>query len=264
MGYNILNDEPIKLTINDVKNEKMRKTLKMTGIFDKWNVYIFERIHDNRQPIYITKDELHKGDRYHGERISDSDVNKNYGRGERRYLKTKGVKNISELEPQFWVVCAVHGEKHEEMNKERDERYEAKTRRALEKGVNKAIKEDDILGRSSQFIGDWNYNPIAFKVVSADRVDLMKKLIDGCIDDEEIDKMINNLIDHEGWNVRGKLEDHIGFMDNKFLPETIKSVEMAKLLTPYVMKDVDTNKRWIDKIKNEEVKKYFQEINWES
>ena len=39
----------------------MRKTLKMTGIFSKWNVYFMNHQHENRDAIYISKDELHQG-----------------------------------------------------------------------------------------------------------------------------------------------------------------------------------------------------------
>ena len=255
-GGDVMKEEPIKLTIDDVKNDKMRKTLKMTGIFDEWNVYTFDRQQENRQPIYITKDELHKGDHYYGERISESTVDKNYGRGERRYLKSKGAENISELEPQFWVVVAVHSEEHDEMSKEREARYTEKEQKDLEKHVKKHIKEDRILGRSSSFAGGFNNNPIAFKVVEADRIDLMKQLIDGCIDNDEIDNMVNANVDSDGWETSSNGWD-------KYLPTTIKSVEMAKLLTPYIMKDVAKNNKWISKIKNEEVKKYFQDINWE-
>jgi len=254
----VLEYEPIKLTLSDIKNDKMRKTLKMTGIFDEWNIYTFDYVHDKRQPIYITKDELHKGDHYHGERISDSDVDKNYGRSKRRYLKSKGVKDISELEPQFWVVCAIHDEEHEEMRKERNTRYKNSAIKALEKNVKKAIKNDNILGRSSSFTDEWNNDPIAFKVVRADRVDLMQQLIDGCIDSEEKEKMLNDTIDSEGWSARS------GYGE-KYLPETIKSVEMAKLFVKNgIITSVDKNNKWIEKIKNEDVKKFFQEINWGS
>jgi len=228
---NIIKEEPIKLTLNDVENEKLRKTLKMTGVFSEWNVYTFDRTYENRQPIYITKDELHKGDKYHGERLSEWKVDKNYvGKKQKRYLKSKGVSELSELEPQFWVVAALHTEKHDKMKSERDTRYENKKKKQLEKLVKDSIKEGDF-GRTKSIAGEWNNDPIVFKVVRADRVDLMQQLIDACLEldgEEGVEDMLNMAIDNEGWTVNHK--DYGSFNDIRTPLKQAKSEEMKTLI----------------------------------
>lgn len=258
-----IEDDLEKLTLNDIKNDNLRRTLKTTGIFDKWNVYYAHTVDPEqkyniddrgRDVIYITKDELKKGDTYYGERISEHYIDKKYLRSTRKLLKSKGAEKFSDLEPQMYIVVAAHSKEHEEMRKERDVRYEEKKKKALEKAVEKAIKNEDILGRSSSFAGEWNNNPIAYKVIDADRVDLMKKLIDGCFDAKELDDMVNDVINNEGWTSK------YGYSDSNYLPQNIKSIEMAKLLVNYI--DAPDNK-WIDKIKNKEVKEFFKGINFD-
>jgi hypothetical protein len=227
LSINTFKEDPIKLGLMDIKNDNLRNTLAATGIFKKWNVYTFNRTHENRQPIYISKDELKKGDEYYGERISDSDVDKNYGKNKRRFLKSKGAEELSEIEPQFWVIVAKKTDKHDKMKKERDSRYNSKTIKALENAVKEAIKDDNILGRSNSFTGSWSHLPIAFKVVEADRIDLLQQLIDGCIDYQDRKDMLNNVIDSEGWSKDKKYYDGNLY---KCLLDYAKSDEMKKFI----------------------------------
>ena len=226
LSPNTIKDDIQKLTINDIKNDNLRRTLKTKGIFDKWNVYYMNRQHQNRDAIYITKDELKKGDKYYGERISDHDIDDKYSsKKQRRYFKEKGVKNISELEPQFYVVAAVHSDNHDKMNIERKERYKKKKERSLEKLVDKCIKNDDLIGRSSSTYGDWSYLPVIHKVVKEDRIDLVQKIIDACLDEDDVKKVLNQKIDHEGWQ-----DDRNGKSPIDFA----KSEEMKTLLRKYM------------------------------
>jgi len=231
LSLSTVKDEPIKLTLDDVKNDKVRKHLKMTNFFNNWNVYTFDREkYEGRVPVYITKDELKIGDEIHGERISESEVDKNYGmKNKRKYFKSKGVKNISELEPQFWVVAAKHTEEHDKMKDERSERYDKKTKKELDKLVNKCIKDDNLWGRTKQIFNQWDNKPIIFKVVEADRIDLAKKLIEACEDEEDLRKMINVKIDGEDWPFTGDKR----WKDDKDVFDYVKSDEMRELLEPY-------------------------------
>ena len=200
---NVIKEELVKLKLEDIENDNLRKTLKITGLFNEWNIYTFDKEFSNKRiPIYISKDELQIGDLYYSERINDSNIDKRYGRGERKYLKSKGVKDISELEPQFYVVAAKKTEEHDEMEKERKLRSEKRAKRELEKLVDKCIKDDRVLSRSSQIYLQWNNLPILFKVVEADRLDLAKKLKDN-VDEDDWSKMVNMKIDYEGWPGRG-------------------------------------------------------------
>ena len=93
--------EEIKL--DDIKDEKIRKSLKLSGLFSEWHIYKLGRVsHDGKTPIYLSKDILQEGDAVHGQRIS--------------------VDTTTE----FYVVAAKHTEEHEEMSRERRSSYEKK------------------------------------------------------------------------------------------------------------------------------------------
>jgi len=227
LNSSTLKDEPIKLKLSDIKNEKMRKTLTKMNFFSNWNVYSFDREnHDGRKPIYITKDEIKKGDKYFGGRISDRNIDKNYNN--RRYLKKIG-KTGTELLPEFYVVVALETDEHSKMKSERDIRYNKKKKQKLEKEVDKFIKEDMINSRSNI---RWSTKPLIYHVVEADRVDLVQKMIDATIklgDDPK--EMIDIIIDSDGWETPIKYK---GSPDYKTVLSFAKSEEMKKLLNKYI------------------------------
>jgi hypothetical protein len=225
----LLKDKPIKISIQDITNKKIRKTLKFLSIFGKWNIYTFDRISNNRKPIYITKDELKKDDRFFGERISDSNVDDLYTYKNIRKLKKSG-KTIDQLEPQYWVIVAKYSDNHKKMTEERQNRYNSRTKKDLEKLVDYCIKEDNILGRSNSITNEWNNDPVAFKVVRANRIDLFQKLITAC-DDEDLKEMINVVIDYDGWEAPNKYKDSNGY---KTLLNQAKSDEMKELIKKYL------------------------------
>lgn len=239
LNRNEISDEPIKLTIDGIKNEKIKKSVKLSGLLKEWNIYTFDRTHEDRQPIYITKDELKKGDYISGERLSDFEVDKNYSNKKiRRYFKSKGVNKLSELEPQFWVVCAKITEKHDKMDDERKERSNIKKKKALEKLVKDSIKEGDFTGRTKQIYYHWNNNPLVYKIIDADRVDLMKELIDACeeLDGiEEVKRMLTQAIDNEGWS--RDYYKYGSFNDIKTPLKEAKSDEMKNLIKKYIGQD---------------------------
>jgi hypothetical protein len=231
-----LKEEPIKLTLDDIKNDSLRKTLKISGIFNKWNVYTFDRTRENRQPIYITKDELKIGDKYYGERLSDWQVDNKYSpKNARRLRRETGGKEMSELEPQFWVICALETEEHNKMRGERDERYTNKKDKELEKLVKDEIKRDEFTGRTKSISGQWNNDPLVYKIIYADRVDLMQKLIDACeeLDGKEgVEEMLKQAVDNEGWY---KDYDKYGsFNDIRTPLKSAKSEEMKDLIKKYI------------------------------
>lgn len=195
----ILESEPQKLKLSDIKNTKMKNTLKATGLFKSWNVYLLYNIGErkfniddnNRDVIYITKDELKKGDAVYAERVSDNKYNNKDWKDKRKRkdMRRNGVQ-YSDLEPQMFVVTAIETDEHEKMSVERKERYNKKQTKDLEKLVNNCIKNDDILGYSKSIAGDWSRDPVIAKVVRADRIDLAEKLINGCYDSNEVIDML--------------------------------------------------------------------------
>jgi hypothetical protein len=230
-------EDPIKLTIDDIENETMKKTLKVRGFFDKWNVYTFDRkSHDGRTPIYISKDELKKGDKYYGSRISDSDLNSEYKtKNMKRLLKKKGVSDISELEPQFYVIAKTHTIEHDKMKSEREFSFNSVKSTRLEKLVDRKIKEESFTGRTESIPGQWNNMPLVFKIIEADRVDLMKKLIKACLDvdgKEGVIEMLKQSVDSEGWS--RDYEKYGKFDDIKTPLKSSKSEEMTNLIKSYL------------------------------
>jgi len=224
----LLKNKPIKLSIQDVTNKKIRRSIRFLKLFGKWNIYTFDKLHENREPIYITKDELNIDDRYFGERISDYNVNELCKPKNSRKLKKSG-KTIDQLEPQYWIIVAKYSDNHKKMTEERKNRYNSRTKKDLEKLVDKCIKEDNILGRSNSITGEWNNEPVAFKVVRANRIDLFQILINAC-DDEDLKEMINVVISNDGWEAPNKYKDTNGY---KTLLNQAKSDEMKELIKKY-------------------------------
>lgn len=201
LSPNIIEFDPQKLTLNDIKNKSLRNSLKVSGIFDNWNVYYVRRSIDlsnsprvEKDVLYITKDELHKGDTYYGERISiDSDT-------------------------QMYAVVAVHSEEHDEMKKERDSRYDKKKKKELEKEVKKCLKKNEF-SRTSSFAGEWNHDPILFKIVRANRIDLFNKVIAAMKDRAK--EYVLMKIDNEGWQTK---------YGGKTLLDIVKTDEMKRAI----------------------------------
>jgi len=195
ISYNEIKDVPQKLTLNDIENKALRNSLKVTGLFDNWNVYFVRKSEDmsysprlEKDVLYITKDELKLGDKYYGERLS--------------------IKSSV----QMYIVAAIETEEQPKMRKERDDRYNNKKSKALEAAVNKAIK--------AQNIGRFNGEPILFKVVREDRIDLFNKFINS-ISKEKVKKFVSMKIDDEGYATN---------WGGKSLLNVVKSEEMKKLI----------------------------------
>jgi len=243
----IFKEEPIKLTMDDIKNTKMKNTLKFKKIFEEWNVYSFDRTNsENRQPVYITKDELKRGDKYYSERISDRDV-------DRKYIKKQ---SSSDEEPQFYMVAAIHTEEHDEMRKERDERYLKKKINGLKKEIKNIIKSGDFSGRTKQTYGFLNNKPIAFKIIDMDAVDLMKDLLDGCPDDSTRKKLISPIIDEDGWTV-STTKNYLSHLSYNYstVMDDVNSQQMRDLISPYFESYLEYIVKYADL---KQVKKYFE------
>jgi len=219
--------EPIKLTLNDITNVKLKKTLKLKNIFNEWNVYSFDkdRREHERITIWITKDELKKGDKYFGERLSDHQIDKKY------------LKNHPSIEdePQLYVVVAKKTKEHDEMRNERDIRFEKKRRKGLEKEIKKILKSEKYDHRTNQTYGFYDNKPIAFKLVEADYVDLMKKLLSDCPDQRARREVINPIIDDNAWVV-GDMKHYLAYSEYpyKTVIDSLKSQEMKELIEPHI------------------------------
>ena len=141
--------EEIKL--DDIKDEKIRKSLKLSGLFSEWHIYKLGRVsHDGKTPIYLSKDILQEGDAVHGQRIS--------------------VDTTTE----FYVVAAKHTEEHEEMSRERRSSYEKKEYNRYKKMTEKSVKEGYFFSRTS--MGD--FTPLFHNLVKKNYLDLVKKCLE--------------------------------------------------------------------------------------
>lgn len=171
-----------------IKNKYMRNSLLITGIFKKWIIYkgytMKERGYNSpdsqREVIYITKEKIVMNDPCFHYRINDSDFNR----------KTKKDNNFYKIESQIFVVIAKKGDKYKELSKERDTLYNYKKERELEKEVKRMIKKHNLFSnRSLRYY--FNDIPVIHIVSKQDRVDLMKKILDNAVDDEERNKLVN-------------------------------------------------------------------------
>ena len=232
-----MKDEITLLSLGDITNKKLRKTLKWF-IFNKWYVYSIDRQnYEGRAPIYISHDKLKTGDKINAERLSDRLINKDYKNStNRKFLKKKGVSDFSELEPQYYVIATLETKNHQERSDVRKIRYEHKQKLKLEKEVKKHIKDDDVLGRSRFGFTD---EPIAFKAVKENRIDLLQQLIDNCFDDEELYLLLQQKVDDDGWRVRRQdftSTYYIGLLDvvktdemKDFINQEIEKIDEMKL-----------------------------------
>jgi hypothetical protein len=141
--------EEIKL--EDIKDEKIRKSLKLSGLFSEWHIYKLGRLsHDGKTPIYISKDVLHQGDAVHGQRLP------------------------GDTTTEFYVVAAKHTEEHDEMSRERRSSYEKKEYNRYKSMVNKAVEKGYFFNRTS--MGD--FTPLFHTLVKKNYLDLVKKCLE--------------------------------------------------------------------------------------
>jgi hypothetical protein len=127
------------------------------------------------------------------------------------------------------------------MRKERDIAYNKKENKELEKAVNAAIKENRYK-RSRSFTGEWNNDPILFKVVRANRLDLFNKIMN-VVSKDEAKELISMKINSDGWedNYYGKsiLKDSKSEeMTNSinsilYTPEELEEMEFKNNLTKF-------------------------------
>jgi len=153
-----------EIKLSDIKDDKVKKSLILSGLLKNWKIYKLDRkSYDGKTPIYISKDVLKKGDAVHGERITTDEDN-----------------------VEFYVVAAKHTEEHEEMGKERNERYNKKKYNEYKEKVNKAIKTGHFMGRTSG--GD--FSPLFHNLVKEGYFDLVKKCLDNQKNPEKKRQMI--------------------------------------------------------------------------
>lgn len=187
-----------ELKLSDIKDEKVKKSLALSGLLKSWKIYRLDRKdYEGKSPIYLSKDVLKKGDPVHGERLSTDD------------------KNI-----EFYVVAAKHTSEHEDMGKERTERYANRKYKEYKEKVNKAIKKSYFMYRTSG--GD--FSPLFHNLVKEGYLDLIKKCLDAQKDSKKKRGMLVDKFDSEGNKVNGfKSESAIDLANehvNKF-PERL-------------------------------------------
>ncbi len=164
-GYGTKIDVDVQeITLSDIKDVRVKKSLMLSGLLKNWKVYKLDRkSHDNKTPIYLSKDKLKKGDAVHGERLSTDD------------------KNV-----EFYVVAAKHTQEHEEMGKERSDRYANRKYKEYKDKVNKAIKTGRFMSTTS--MGD--HSPLFHNLIEEKYLDLVKKCLESQKDPEKKRKMI--------------------------------------------------------------------------
>jgi len=195
-------DDWVELNVKDIKNKKLRYSLYLSGIFKKWYVYYtrnigvrdYNKSDNNRDVIYISKEKLNISEGiYIGERISETDLNKKYNTNKlSKYLKRLNLKydEFYKIEPQMYAIAALRTERHEIMQKERNIIYAKKKDKSLEKVVNKMIKDENLFSHSSTY-GDYSDLPVFHKLVKANRIDLVKKVLLNAEDDDERCNLVN-------------------------------------------------------------------------
>lgn len=171
VGNTTIKTDPVKLSLNDMRLGKLKYNLLRSNFLSKWNIYYIRNTGNktsqdsNKDVIYITKDELKKGDVVHGDRLHDSDIS------------NKPKKDLGHMV----IVVAKITNRHEEMSLEREIRVKKKLNKELDIGLKKIIKlKNDHNGK--YFNNEYGiFNKITklfYKSVKADRYDIVKKIFD--------------------------------------------------------------------------------------
>lgn len=212
---NTVKNEPKKLTLDDIENVTLRNSLKLTGLFNNWNVYFLRTNIDasdekEKNVLYISKDEMKKGDNYYSDRLSISNDN------------------------QIYIIFALKSYRHEEMGKERAISYKKKKDKKLEKEVNKAISENKYNRRWS----DGN-EPVLFRVVKENRLDLFNKIIKS-VSKDKAKELLSMKITDDGWtdSVFGKTVLDYANTKQYHVSEELKNAIMSVLYTPEELEDM--------------------------
>jgi hypothetical protein len=188
-----------RISISDIDNKKLKRTLRLTSLFRPWYVY-FVRINsskgvdNNREVIYLSRKPIRTGEKIYTNRISDSDLDKNYLTYRiKRFLRkhSLGRDEFYKIESQLYVMVAKKTLLHDKLREKQKEAYERRKKKVLEKTVYKAIKRGTLFTYST-FLGSFNSDlPLFHKVVESGRTDLVKKMLDATYDENERKELIN-------------------------------------------------------------------------
>lgn len=210
-----------------ISNRNLRRTIDFLNLFSnrEWQVFsIYDKESEGREVIYLTKERITFDDIICGSRISDCELSQDYKSNKlKRTLFKKGAKDIRELEPQIYVVASRVKNDHTIMKNERSIRYAKNRIREFNKRVDLAIKRGGFLSRWS--MGD--FSPVLHKCVLEDRVDLINKILNNALDDDERIKLVNTPIDESGC---------VGMKIGDKAIDLCKSDEMREILSKYIIK----------------------------
>lgn len=239
LNKSTIKDDIEKISIDDISNDKVRKSVKLRNLLNTWNVYsVVDREHEGKQIIYITKDELQKGDEFYGERLSEHRIDPKINN--KRYLRDKGVKSSSELFDQIWIIVAKKTEEHDQLKREQQNRYKSKRANELSKKVNLAIKD-------AKWEMNYDWKPIFLTILKEDYVDLAKKFLEECYkfdvkykenNLERVLKYMNNDSLDRRWASYppSEWDNYHTFNDVTTIFDFIKSDEMKELVDEYFNK----------------------------
>lgn len=209
-------DDIEEISLDDIKDDILRRSLKATGIFSNWRVYYSQtKTQTGETKIYITKDQLEKGERYYSQRLNIDEKDTN----------------------QIYIIAAAKSSEHDEMRDERIERYNKKAVKELEQAVDNAIKTNSYRRRTTGFSDHWNNDPILFKVVRSDRTDLFNKIISH-LSKEKAKELASMRIDPDGWETDSNGKDLLSSSRSDEMTDLIMNV----LYTPEEIEDMKVKK----------------------
>lgn len=174
-GTRIGEFEEIKLS--DIKDSKIKNSLRISGLFNGWYIYKLNRLsHDNKTPIYISKDKLTENDLIYGERI------------------------FRDVNTEFYVIAAKKTKKHDSIKIERDDRYKKKL-------YNKYKKMVDDIGKGKRSITDrtsmGDFTIIFHSLIKNNLIDLIERCVSITKDPDKLRKIIISTYDDGHQSSRG-------------------------------------------------------------
>lgn len=223
-----------KISLSDIKSTKMRMSLIKSGLLNSWNIYYVKTFgeskgtsyNNNRDCIYLSKDELKKGDRVIKDRVND------------HFFLDKDIKYKKEDLPEVFVLVTHPTIEHDELKNDRKSTKLKKEHDKYSKLLDDAIKDSKIQknygGNPSMFSTYHVYGETVFllhELIKRDHVDLVEKYLDNCDSDEDRVKLVNMFISNGEYVSKYRdYETHMSF-------DLTRSDEMKNLLIKWLSKE---------------------------
>ena len=224
-----------KISLSDIKSTKMKMSLIKSGLLKSWNIYYVKTFgeskgtsyNNNRDFIYLSKDELKKGDHVMKDRFNDH-----------FFFDKDNIDKYGKDLPEVFVLVTHPTIEHDELKHDRKSSRLKKEHYKYSKLLDGAIKDSNLprswrtSDKPSMFSTYHEYGKTEFLLhglIKRGYIDLVQKYLNNCDSDEDRIKLVNMFISD------GKETKHRDY-DTKMSFDLTKSDEMRSILVKWLSK----------------------------